>query len=250
YPPPPQAGGQIPASRGAGAPAAAAAAAPATDAAPGPDMQQADDNSPPPEPVKPPPVEPEQIPSTPVQEKPEVEAPPEQKVQPTPPEPAKTEPTKVEPAKVEPVEPEPVVMPKPRPKREPKPPSRQPPAPRTSAPPPAERHAASASLATRGETAVAVLPSYRDRLAAHLQRFKRYPSGAKSSGAQGTALLSFTVGRNGRVLGSRLARSSGNAALDAETLAMIRRAEPLPAFPPQMTQSSLSFTVPVRFSLR
>ena len=52
------------------------------------------------------------------------------------------------------------------------------------------------------------------------------------------------------VLRASLARSSGHAALDAETMAMIRRAQPLPAFPPEMRQSSLSFTVPVRFAIR
>jgi protein TonB len=33
-------------------------------------------------------------------------------------------------------------------------------------------------------------------------------------------------------------------------MAMIRRAQPLPSFPPEMTQSSASFTVPVRFFMR
>ena len=36
---------------------------------------------------------------------------------------------------------------------------------------------------------------------------------------------------------------------DAETMAMIRRAQPLPAFPPEVTQGSMSFTVPVRFAI-
>ena len=90
---------------------------------------------------------------------------------------------------------------------------------------------------------------YRDRLAAHLQRFKRYPAAARAAGEQGTALLSFTVSRGGRVLSSRLARSSGHRTLDAETMAMIRRAQPLPAFPPEVTQGSMSFTVPVRFAI-
>jgi protein TonB len=94
------------------------------------------------------------------------------------------------------------------------------------------------------------MPAYRDRLAAHLQRYKQYPAGARSAGAQGTAMLSFTVGRGGQVLRASLSRSSGHAELDAETLAMIRRAQPLPAFPPEMTQSSMSFTVPVRFAIR
>jgi protein TonB len=63
-------------------------------------------------------------------------------------------------------------------------------------------------------------------------------------------MLSFTVGRGGQLLGSRLARSSGSAALDAETQAMLRRAQPLPAFPPELPGTSLNFTVPVRFSIR
>jgi periplasmic protein TonB len=125
-------------------------------------------------------------------------------------------------------------------------------APHTTAPPKAERQAslASASNAGSATAAAAALPSYRDRVAAHLARFKQYPSAAKSAGEQGTAMLSFTVGRGGQVLGSRLAGSSGHAALDAETLAMIRRAQPLPPFPPEIAQASLSFTVPVRFALR
>jgi protein TonB len=52
------------------------------------------------------------------------------------------------------------------------------------------------------------------------------------------------------VLSSRLARSSGHADLDAETMAMIRRAQPLPAFPHDIPQASMSFTVPVRFAIR
>lgn len=129
--------------------------------------------------------------------------------------------------------------------------SRDKPAPRTTAAPKAERQASLQTSANAGRAAAAAaLPSYRDRLAAHLARYKQYPSSAKAAGEQGTAMLSFTVGRGGQVLGSHLARSSGHTSLDAETLAMIRRAQPLPSFPPEMTQSSLSFTVPVNFSLR
>jgi protein TonB len=230
------------------APASAAPETQPMDVAPGPEMQQADEPTPPPtpEPMAQPPVE-ETIAPTPPVEKPVVEAPPEQKAEPAPPPP---EPSP-EPAKVTPEPPKPVPE-KPKPVRaEVKKPSETPPAPQTSAAPRAERIGRTAAAATAGAAAAAAaLPSYRDRLAAHLQRYKQYPEAAKSAGRQGTAMLSFTVGRNGQVLGSRLAGSSGVAELDAETMAMIRRAQPLPAFPPEMTQASLSFTVPVRFSIR
>ena len=210
------------------------------DLAPGPVMQQAD-APPPPEPAKPQIVE-EQIAPTPLQEKPEVEAPPEQKTQPTPsklePEPAKIVPER----KPAPVKPKVVRV-------EAKKPTEAPPAPRTTAAPRAERQAPAASAISAGASA-AVMASYNQLVAAHLQRFKQYPPGAKAAGEQGTARLSFSLGRGGQVLGSRLAGSSGHAALDGETLAMVRRAQPFPGFPPEMKQGSMSFNVPVQFSIR
>ncbi|MBN9584352.1 MAG: energy transducer TonB [Afipia sp. 62-7] len=180
------------------------------DVAPGPQMQEAE--PPPPEPEKPQEVAEEQVPPTPVQEKAEVVAPPEK-------------------PKEKPIE---KPKPKPKPLPRPKKPSEAP-APRTTATP---------------QAAQAARVNYNGLLSAHLQRYKQYPSGAKAAGEQGVAMLSFTVNRSGHVLGARLARSSGSSALDAETMAMIRRAQPLPSFPPEMTQSTASYTVPVRFFLR
>jgi protein TonB len=208
------------------------------DLAPGPVMQQAD-ASPPPEPAKQETVQ-EPIAPTPRQEKPEVEAPPELKAQPAPPKP--------EPAKIVP-EPKPAPV-KPNVVRvEAKKPTEAPPAPRTTAAPRAERQAPAASAISAGASA-AVITSYNQLVAAHLQRFKQYPPAAKAAGEQGTSRLSFSLGRGGQVLGSRLAGSSGHAALDGETLAMVRRAQPFPGFPPEMKQGSMSFNVPVQFSIR
>jgi protein TonB len=185
---------------------------------------------------------PEEIAPTPPQQKPEVEAPPEPKTQAAPPEP---EPARIVP---EPAKPEP-----PKPERVERVEARKPvearPAPRTSAAPRAERQAPAASAPSAGASA-ATIASYNQMVAAHLQRFKQYPAGAKAAGEQGVPTLSFTLGRGGQVLGSRLARSSGHPALDAETMAMVRRAQPFPAFPPDLKQASMSFVVPVRFSLR
>ena len=90
----------------------------------------------------------------------------------------------------------------------------------------------------------------RDRLVAHLQRYKRYPGAAQSRHEEGVVLLSFSMDRNGHVLARHVARSSGHSELDTEVMEMIQRAQPLPPFPPSMAQSRLDLTVPIRFSLR
>ncbi|MGE0285421.1 MAG: TonB family protein [Bradyrhizobium sp.] len=205
------------------------------DLAPGPVMQQADAS--PPEAAKQQPVE-EQIAPTPLQEKPEVVAPPEPKqASPEKPEPAKIAPER----KPAPVKPKVV-------RREAKKPSQAAPAPRTTASR-AERRAAAASAPSAGASAAAVA-SYKQMVAAHLQRFKQYPSAAKAAGQQGTARVRFTLSRSGRVLSVALGGSSGHSTLDAETLAMVRRAQPFPSFPPDVRQSSMSFGAPVAFYIR
>jgi protein TonB len=207
------------------------------DLPPGPEIQQADPPRLPPEPPKPEAVQ-EQLAPTPPQEKPEVPTPSEQK--------SEVSPEKPEPAKIVPDRPKPIAV-KPKPVIEAKKQVEALPAPRTSAAPKAERQASlSSSSATAGVSSSAALASYNQMVAAHLQRFKRYPPG----GEQGTSRLSFTLGRGGQVLGSRLAGSSGHLALDNETLAMVRRAQPFPPMPPELKQASMSFSVPVRFSIR
>ena len=178
----------------------------------------------------------EQIAPTPPQEKPEVVAPPEQKVEMKP----ATEPAKPVPdAKPTPVKPK-VVRP------EAKKPTEAPPAPRTTAlahvsnarrrppPPPAPAHRPRRSH-----------PTARC-VRAHLMRFKQYPPGA--NGQQGVAGWLSRSAAAGRCCASRLGGSSGVAALDAQAMAMVRHAQPFPAFPPDITQGSMSFTVPVAFT--
>ncbi len=220
------------------APVSAAPQPTQMDLAPGPVMQQAD-ASPPPEAAQQEVVQ-EEIAPTPPQEKPEVVAPPEQKSEPTPPKP---EPVKVEPEK-KPAPVKPKVV-----RAEAKKPTDAPPAPRTTASPKAERRAPAASAASAGALAAA-LASYRQMVAAHLQRFKQYPPAAKAAGQQGTARVSFTLSRSGGVMSVSLGGSSGHAALDAETLAMVRRAQPFPAFPADVKQSSMPFSAPVAFYIR
>lgn len=106
----------------------------------------------------------------------------------------------------------------------------------------------SAAKAAPEKKAAAVIPpkvmsSWRAALATHLNQHKRYPG----SGA-GTSTIAFSIDRSGKVLSARLLTSSGNAGLDAEAVAMARRASPLPKPPAGVGSDNLNLTVPVRFS--
>jgi len=237
YAQPPVPGVALPAIMVDLAPVSSAPQSTPLDLAPGPVMEQAD--VPQPEAAQQQAMPEEQIAPTPQQEKPLVEAPPEPKVTPTPPKP--------EPAKIIPDRKPELAKPK-HTREDAKKPSEAPPAPRATASPRAEHQAPMASAVSAG--ASAAIASYNQIVAAHLRRFKQYPPQAKAAGERGVARLSFSLGRNGQVLASRLGGSSGHSALDAETLAMVRRAQPFPAFPPEIKQASLSFSVPVDFSLR
>jgi periplasmic protein TonB len=102
-----------------------------------------------------------------------------------------------------------------------------------AAPVPAERPAAPAVV------------SWQRLLIAQLERHKRYPPQAR--GRLGEARLAFSIDRQGRVVTSRIVQSSGSDALDAEALALVRRAQPLPPPPAGLPDNQLSFVVPIRY---
>ncbi len=92
----------------------------------------------------------------------------------------------------------------------------------------------------------AAIVGWQRSLQAQLERNKRYPPGA--NGEAGTARLAFRLDRHGRVLTSRIVQSSGSAALDEETLALARRAQPFPPPPADISDDQLSFVVPIRYA--
>lgn len=93
-------------------------------------------------------------------------------------------------------------------------------------------------------------PSWESLLLKHLQEFKNYPLEARLRNEQGVVLLAFSIDRNGHVMSRHIVRGSGYADLDAEVMALVERAQPMPAFPPSMAEAELDLTVPIRFSLR
>lgn len=86
---------------------------------------------------------------------------------------------------------------------------------------------------------------WQSRVNAHLNRYKRYPSGARGVGI---ATVSFTINPGGDVIGVSLARSSGDPAFDNAAVELVRRASPVPAPPPDLAKSRMSLVVPIRYS--
>jgi protein TonB len=91
--------------------------------------------------------------------------------------------------------------------------------------------------------------SFLGRLLAQLNRFKQYPRAARQARIEGVVMLHFVMDAQGKVLSFEIAKSSGRPVLDAEALALIQRAQPLPALPADYPTRTLDAVVPIEFSL-
>ncbi len=87
--------------------------------------------------------------------------------------------------------------------------------------------------------------TWQNEMRARIVRMKRYPSNA--FGAVGVAVVNVTFAGNGSVTSAHLARSSGNAALDAEAVAVIYRAAP---YPPPPGNQPIVQAIPLNFNRR
>lgn len=92
--------------------------------------------------------------------------------------------------------------------------------------------------------------SWQKALLTHIDKSKRYPDAARAAHAEGEVMIEFSIDRTGSILAKRLLRSSGSSLLDAEAIAMLARAEPLPPPPTDVVGESFTLAVPVRFRLR
>ena len=91
--------------------------------------------------------------------------------------------------------------------------------------------------------------SYLGRLLAQLNRFKHYPPDARKAHIEGVVLLHFVMEADGHVARAEIQKSSGRPALDKEALALMERAQPLPALPADFPTRTLDAVVPIEFAL-
>lgn len=106
-----------------------------------------------------------------------------------------------------------------------------------------------APLDASGASATAVA-TWQGMLLAHLEKHRRYPRAAERARQEGVAYVRFTVDRQGRVSGARISRGSGHSLLDEETMATLRRADPVPPPLPAIEGERVEVMVPVSFFIR
>jgi periplasmic protein TonB len=96
-----------------------------------------------------------------------------------------------------------------------------------------------------GNSAVRERVTWEKELAAHFDKFKRYPDERARQGAE--VVITFILDSMGHVVSSRIEKSSGDSAFDAAALVMLQRANPVPPPPPAVADEGLTFTLPVIF---
>ncbi|WP_267428388.1 TonB family protein [Methylobacterium sp. GC_Met_2] len=96
---------------------------------------------------------------------------------------------------------------------------------------------------TAGDTSSAdARAAWQSAVRSRIVRSKRFPS--EAHGTAGVALVSVTFTAGGGASNARLVASSGNAALDAEAVAVMSRAAP---YPPPPGGRAIVLTIPMNF---
>ncbi|MCR6631883.1 MAG: energy transducer TonB [Magnetospirillum sp.] len=135
---------------------------------------------------------------------------------------------------------------------DPEPQEQRPPAEIATAPPAVA--APVAPTATAPAPGVATVPTpmnkdaWRSALMAHIQRHLRYPGIAQARRQEGVVWVQFAMTCQGKVLSSSIRQSSSVQVLDREALAVLARAQPLPA-PSDRADDHIELAVPVKFNL-
>jgi periplasmic protein TonB len=80
----------------------------------------------------------------------------------------------------------------------------------------------------------ATTAKFQQALLRHVARYQHYPKAAQAARLHGVVDALFSMRRDGTLLGAWVKVSSGQGVLDKEALDAIRRAQPLPAIPPEL----------------
>jgi protein TonB len=90
--------------------------------------------------------------------------------------------------------------------------------------------------------------TWQKELAAHLNKYKRYPQDRAQRDA--AVIVGFVLDRVGHVISKHIVKGSGDASFDAAALDMLQRSDPVPPPPALVADEGLSFRLPVIFQVK
>jgi TonB family protein len=96
-----------------------------------------------------------------------------------------------------------------------------------------------------GKDALRLTEEWGRKISAYFQQHLRYPEQKKG---KATVTVSVVLNRRGNVVSVEVAESSGDPAYDREAISMVRRSDPVPRPPTELTQETHSFMLPVIFN--
>lgn len=92
--------------------------------------------------------------------------------------------------------------------------------------------------------------SYFATIQSWLERHKKYPRAARLRRYEGTVAFSFQIDRSGSIMKRSIVKSSGRKVLDEALLDLLKRADPMPAMPPEIVGATFDFTTSIEYNLR
>lgn len=196
-------------------------------------------------------------------QRPPARAIPRPPVRPTPPPPTETDPApKVRPITPQPTPPPPAETPAPKAPPAPTPPVSAPSAPSLSAPaiadwnpPPAPAPVAAPAPPEPRPSRVSPRPDpsakaeYLARIRSRIESRKHYPHRARRQRIEGTVVVRFVIGTDGRVDNVEIVESSRHRVLNEAALSAIRNASPFPRPPDGLSAGPMTLEVPIVFDL-
>lgn len=96
----------------------------------------------------------------------------------------------------------------------------------------------------------AAIQTFQQRMLHHVNSNLRYPAQARSSRHEGIVVVRFKMDRRGNIITAAIEKPCGYEALNAEGVAVLNRAQPFPAPPPEIEGDPIEMILPVKFSLK
>jgi len=91
--------------------------------------------------------------------------------------------------------------------------------------------------------------TYLKKIKKKIESIWSYPRQAFERKKEGTSTVKFSLDKSGKLLASRIIKSSGYDLLDKETISVIRAAAPYESFPPDINFSRLHILATFHYSL-